>query len=174
MVTRADSAPPMARGAVAGGLWRIALVVGLTTAVVLVWALRGPAAPPAPQTTGTAETLAQPPIAESSAESARAALQPLAPPPAVADPLLEAAPAAWPQQSGIIPGRPDPALPLRPAAFERYVVQRGEALALIAALRGVTLADLLLFNPELGDGSVLVAGAAIWIPIWEAVEHDAP
>ena len=53
-------------------------------------------------------------------------------------------------------------------------MQRGETLVLIAALRGVTLNDLLRFNPELGDGSMLNAGAAIWIPIWEAVDDDAP
>ena len=81
---------------------------------------------------------------------------------------------ALPTQSGIIPGRPDPLAPLRPPAFERYVVQRGETLVLIGALRGVRLADLLLFNPGLGDGSVVPAGASIWIPIWEAGNDDAP
>ena len=90
------------------------------------------------------------------------------------DPLPWAAPVVWPHQSGIIPGRPDPVAPRQPARFERYVVQPGESLALIANVRGVTLAELRLFNAALGDGSVLAAGASIWIPIWEAADDDAP
>ena len=39
MVTRADSALPWVAGAWLTGLWRVALVGGLTTGVVLVWAL---------------------------------------------------------------------------------------------------------------------------------------
>ena len=174
MAAQADSAPP-AGGAELNWLWRIALVGGLTLIVVLVWALRetspdlvapAPIAPPA----------AVEPV-EPSASAASPAVQPAtAEPPAAPASQLAAqpAPVEWPTQSGIVPGRPDPPAPLRPAAFERYLVQRGETLILIAALRGVNLQHLLLFNPELGDGSILPAGAEIWIPIWGADDDDAP
>lgn len=171
MAAQADSAPPPA-GADLNWLWRIALVGGLTIVVVLVWALREPQPVLQPQ----------PPAAQA------AAVQPISPPAAAtqteapvvaatAQParIAEPAPAvAPPTPSGIIPGRPDPPAPPQPHAFERYLVQRGETLILIAALRGLPLNDLLLFNPELGDGSILQAGAQIWIPIWEAPNDDSP
>ncbi len=169
MTAQADSAAP-AGGAELNWLWRVALVGGLTLVVVLVWALRESAADPAPTLESAPLEAAAPPAA---APSPQAAAEP-APP--TAEPALHriAAPAPLqpPAQSGIIPGRPDPPAPPSPSAFERYIVQRGETLFLIAALRGVALDDLLLFNPELGDGSVLHAGAAIWIPIWEATDND--
>ena len=172
MAAQADSAPP-AGGAELNWLWRIALVGGLTLIVVLVWALRetSPAAPAPIAPTAAAEPVPSPsPIAAPVSQSA-AAEPPVAPP---LPPAAKPASAKWPAQSGIIPGRPDPLAPLQPHAFERYLVQRGETLILIAALRGVNLDELLLFNPELGDGSILPAGAQIWIPIWEALNDDAP
>ena len=174
MAAQADSAPP-AGGAELNWLWRIALVGGLTLIVVLVWALRenspDPVAP-APIAPPASVESAQP----SAPAAAPAAQPPTAEPPAAPapQPAAQPAPVEWPAQSGIVPGRPDPPAPLRPAAFERYLVQRGETLILIAALRGVDLQHLLLFNPELGDGSILPAGAEIWIPIWEADDDDAP
>ena len=181
MAAQADSAPP-AGGAELNWLWRIALVGGLTIVVVLVWALRDStpplAAPPladptlARNATTVPAARTAPPAAEPASQPALAQTDPAAQPP---QPVAEPAPTIeWPKQSGIIPGRPDPIPPPRPAAFERYIVQRGETLVLIAALRGVDLDDLLLFNPELGDGSILPAGAQIWIPIWEALNDDAP
>ena len=177
MAAQADSASP-AGGAELSWFWRIALVGGLTLAVVLIWSLREPAAPPsleavaaAPAALETRAPAAAPTIAE---PPQTAAVPQAAAAPAAKAAIEQAAPVEWPEQSGIIPGRPDPAAPPRPADFERYIVQRGETLVLIAALRGVTLDDLLRFNPELGDGSMLNAGAAIWIPIWEAVDDDAP
>ena len=172
MAAQADSAPPPA-GADLNWLWRIALVGGLTIVVVLVWALREPQPVLQPQPTAIQPTTVQPaspPAAATPAqtEPAAATAQPL-------QPTAESAPAIGrPTPSGIIPGRPDPPAPPQPHAFERYLVQRGETLILIAALRGVALNDLLLFNPELGDGSILQAGAQIWIPIWEAPNDDSP
>lgn len=171
MTAQADSAAP-AGGAELNWLWRVALVGGLTLVVVLVWALRESGAAPAPAPESAPIEVVAPAVAapapQAAAESA----------PSTVAPALSrsAAPASLepPGQSGIIPGRPDPPAPLRPAAFERYLVQRGETLFLIGALRGVAVEDLLLFNPELGDGSMLAAGAMIWIPIWEAEGDDAP
>lgn len=180
MAAQADSAPSPA-GAELNWLWRIALVGGLTIVVVLVWALRDSAPPPA------APPIAEPALAQNvpTTPAARAAppaaepapqptpIQPVAQP--AAQPIAEpTSTVEWPKQSGIIPGRPDPTPPPRPAAFERYIVQRGETLILIAALRGINLDDLLLFNPELGGGVTLHAGANIWIPIWEAPNDDSP
>lgn len=177
MAAQANSAPP-AGGAELNWFWRIGLVGGLTLIVVLVWALQESS----PQTALVGQAAeVQSVVASSGAATERAAGQPAAleqraaaraaaAPNALA--AEQAGPVEWPRQSGIIPGRPDPPAPPSPSAFERYIVQRGETLFLIAALRGVALDDLLLFNPELGDGSVLRAGAAIWIPIWEATDND--
>lgn len=179
MAAQADSAPPTG-GTELDWLWRIGLVGGLTLIVVLVWALSD-SSPEAGPVGSAAEVQAA--VVGSGAAGEQAAGR-LAAVERSADGRDAAAPSApaeaqvgpveWPRQSGIIPGRPDPPAPLRPAAFERYLVQRGETLFLIGALRGVAVEDLLLFNPELGDGSMLAAGAMIWIPIWEAEGDDAP
>lgn len=173
MAAQADSALPTESADLAAW-WRITLVVGLTVAVVSVWALHDPQpapaiepAPPAaaPHSSPAPAAAPVPPL-----NSASAAPQL---PEVMDSPIAAPAePKPWSAQSGIIPGRPDPPAPPRPAAFERYVVQRGETLVLIAALRGVALADLLIFNPDLGDGSSVTAGASIWIPIWEAEDDD--
>ena len=187
MAARADSSSSWAAGLGLRGLWRVGLVGAVTAAVVMAWALLGPAdAPPvvsiiseapvlerAPAAVVEAEPVVQPAnetavVAEPIAKAVPATTQ------LDAGPAVAAAPAVWPEQSGIVPGRPDPVAPRRPARFERYVVQPGESLALISDVRGVTLADLRLFNSALGDGSVLAAGASIWIPIWEAADDDAP
>ena len=176
MAAQANSAPPMG-AAELNWFWRIGLVGGLTLIVVLVWALQESSS----QTALVGQAEVQSVVAASGAGAAQAVGQPAAleqraaaraaaAPSALA--AEQAGPVEWPRQSGIIPGRPDPPAPPSPSAFERYIVQRGETLFLIAALRGVALDDLLLFNPELGDGSVLHAGAAIWIPIWEATDND--
>ena len=172
MAAQADSAPPPA-GADLNWLWRIALVGGLTIVVVLVWALREPQPVLQPQPTAAQPAAVQPTSPPAAATPAQT--EPAAAPAQPLQPTAEPAPTiAPPAPSGIIPGRPDPPAPPQPHAFERYLVQRGETLILIAALRGVALNDLLLFNPELGDGSILQAGAQIWIPIWEAPNDDSP
>ena len=187
MAARADSPSPWAAGLGLRRLWRVGLVGGVTAAVVMAWALLGPVeAPPVVPIVSEAPVLERAPVAvvepapvdQPANETAVVAESIAKAVPATSEfdarPAAVAAPVVWPQQSGIIPGRPDPVAPIRPARFERYVVQSGESLALIANVRGVTLADLRLFNSALGDGSVLAAGASIWIPIWEAADDDAP
>ena len=189
MAARADSSSSWAAGLGLRGLWRAGLVGAVTAAVVTAWALLGPAdAPPVVSITSEAPVLERAPAVAVVVE-AEPVVQPANETALVAEPIAKAvpattqldagpavaaAPAVWPEQSGIVPGRPDPVAPRRPARFEQYVVQPGESLALISDVRGVTLADLRLFNSALGDGSVLAAGASIWIPIWEAADDDAP
>ncbi len=80
---------------------------------------------------------------------------------------------ALPSQSGIVPGRPDPSGPARPDSFERYQVQRGESLSLIAGARGVTVAELVRWNWHLEEDSQLLRGEWIWIPQRSAVAGEA-
>ncbi len=71
-----------------------------------------------------------------------------------------------PMQTGIVPGQPDPAAPALPDSFERYQVQRGESLFLIASARGVTVSELAFWNWQLEEDSTLIRGEWIWIPRW--------
>ena len=73
-----------------------------------------------------------------------------------------------PTQTGIVPGRPDPSEPALPDSFERYQVQRGESLFLIASARGVSVSDLVQWNWHLEENSTLIRGEWIWIPEWDA------
>lgn len=72
-----------------------------------------------------------------------------------------------PVQSGILPGQPEPLAPTLPASFERYQVQRGESLFSIASARGLSVAELLHWNWQLADDSVLIRGEWLWIPQWD-------
>ncbi len=77
------------------------------------------------------------------------------------------APSAIPTQTGIVPGRPDPSGPSLPHSFERYQVQRGESLFVIATARGVSVSDLVAWNWHLDEDSTLIRGEWIWIPQWQ-------
>ena len=58
MAARADSPSPWADGLGLRGLWRLGLVGGVTAAVVMAWALLGPAdAPPVVSTVSEAPVL---------------------------------------------------------------------------------------------------------------------
>lgn len=73
---------------------------------------------------------------------------------------------AVPDQTGVVPGRPDPLAPALPSSFERYQVQRGESLFLIATSHGLSVAELVSWNWQLDADSVLIRGEWIWIPQW--------
>ena len=71
-----------------------------------------------------------------------------------------------PEQSGVVPGRPDPVALTLPRSFERYQVQRGESLFSIAAARGLSVAELVSWNWQLDADTVLIRGEWLWIPQW--------
>ena len=72
-----------------------------------------------------------------------------------------------PPQSGIIPGRPDPAELARPNAVTRHTVQAGKSLDSIARGYGITMASLLRWNWDLSVEGALLAGDTLWIPSWD-------
>jgi len=71
-----------------------------------------------------------------------------------------------PEQTGVVPGRPDPVAPALPSSFERYQVQRGESLFSIATARGLSVVELVSWNWQLDADSVLIRGEWLWIPQW--------
>lgn len=164
------------------GWWRnsraieLAVVVGLTVAVVAVAAQWGGSSLRSDEPVATsleatipvsaveAVEVARPIRAEASAvttsavevetETVVASVQPASPP-------------VEPQaQTGIVPGRPDPLDPATPDSFERYQVQRGESLHSIASARGITVSDLIRWNWHLSEDTTLIRGEWIWIPGW--------
>lgn len=171
------------------GLWRssrvveLAVVVALTISVVVVAAIWGPgsgddevgtrasALPFEPVSTLTISTVstaadAAQRSAEPTGRTLRAESSSVAAVEAAA--LTESTSRLEPPvQSGILPGQPEPSAPALPASFERYQVQRGESLFSIASARGVSIAELLHWNWQLTDDSVLIRGEWLWIPQWD-------
>ncbi len=165
------------------GFWRgsrlveLAMVVALTVSVVVVAAIWGPGsgddeagsrasvAPIEPVSSlAVSEVSITQAEAQGSAEPTESASV------AAAETSVPGTSSSRPEppvQSGILPGRPDPSEPALPASFERYQVQRGESLFSIASARGVSVAELLHWNWQLDDDSVLIRGEWLWIPEWD-------
>ena len=61
------------------------------------------------------------------------------------------------------PELPDPLQPLR---FERFLVQPGDTLYEISNVYKVSIADLLRFNRNLGDGEKISIGQTVLIPVF--------
>lgn len=165
-------------------LWRssrvieLAVVVGLTVAVVAVAATWGDTSlPPQGDSVGSIEpesailneTSSETAGPRSTDQTAQARTE-----------LIETQPASVASaasgtgqaptvatQNGIVPGRPDPLDPAVPYSFERYQVQRGESLFSIASARGISVSDLVRWNWHLREDSVLIRGEWIWIPEWD-------
>jgi len=149
----------------------LVVVVALTVAVVVVAALWGsasqsvgpisldslelPSEPSAATTSAVASVTSQ--VAESERSVSVGSLTP----------LRESGQVTIPAQTGIVPGQPDPSEPARPDSFERYQVQRGESLFMIASARGVPVSDLARWNWYLDEDSTLIHGEWIWIPLWD-------
>lgn len=156
----------------------LAVVVGLTVAVVIVAAVWG-----GPSTGSPSESVASMP-ASSTAPADRPSQTAVPLPaersmPASAESVeVELATTAMtresasqarvvPIQTGIVPGRPDPLEPTTPDSFDRYQVQRGESLFSIAAAQGLSVTDLVRWNRHLREDSALIHGEWLWIPEWD-------
>ncbi len=159
--------------------FELSLVVAMTVAVVAVAALWGNAseserplaagqagqtvepavvaAPVAPAVVSGSQETAQVKTAGSQVVADSAALTESG-----ASPQIEI-----PEQTGVVPGRPDPVALTLPRSFERYQVQRGESLFSIAAARGISVAELVSWNWQLDADSVLIRGEWLWIPQWD-------
>ena len=77
--------------------------------------------------------------------------------------------APLPSQSGSGSAWSEPLLVALPAAFERYQVQRGETLFDVASAAGISVLELLHWNRQLNEDSVLIRGEWLWIPVWDGV-----
>ncbi|MCY3557451.1 MAG: LysM domain-containing protein [Chloroflexi bacterium] len=161
--------------------FELSVVVLLTVAVVAFAALWGRTSESeSPSAVGQAEAVesgrtavpaaaAVTPGAEQTAEVESAGTRSEAVSVAESTALLDAgasAQLAIPDQTGVVPGRPDPAAPALPGSFERYQVQRGESLFSIATTRGLSVAELVSWNWQLDVDSVLIRGEWLWIPLW--------
>ena len=65
-----------------------------------------------------------------------------------------------------LPRPPELDEPARPNRFERFVVQRGDTLYDVSVVYGVSIDDLLRFNPSLGNGSRIDVGQLVMVPIF--------
>ena len=82
--------------------------------------------------------------------------------------LTEHGATALATQIGIVREAPDFGGRTLPGSFERYQVQRGETLEMIARARHLTVTDLLTWNLHLDEDSVLIPGEWVSIPQWNA------
>lgn len=65
-----------------------------------------------------------------------------------------------------LPRPPEPLDPVQPLRFERFIVQPGDTLFDISAVYGVSIDDLLRFNPNLGNGARIDIGQLVRIPVF--------
>lgn len=142
---------------------RLLMVALATLLVVLIWGLQDPtAAPPAapaPGLVGPASSAAVGEIAAPAGATGTLATLPATDPaPAAAVDLPRLHPNA-------VPRPPEPADPVQPARFDRYTVTPGDAIFNIALARGITVDDILRYNPNLGDGTRISIGDVIFIPV---------
>ncbi|PZC43091.1 MAG: LysM repeat-containing protein [Chloroflexi bacterium] len=151
--------PPQSRS-------RLIAVVLLTVAVVIVWSLRDDASPRLGDSIQAITVVGQ------DAQTAPAAQ--IAPPTgatatATQGPVqftLDTGPAtALPQlRLNALPRPPELSEPLQPGSFIRYLVQRGDTVHDISLVYGVSIDDILRFNPTLGDGTQIDVGQVIFVP----------
>ena len=149
-------------------LLRLLLVAALTGAVVAVWATQDDASPAltgSSLSTGEPSTSAQ---ASSATITAPAAEQRgVLPPPTIATQR-----AVVPQPNAI-PRPPELAEPKTPAAFIRFTVAPADTVFDISVVYGVSIAEILRYNPTLGDGSQVDVGQLIFVPVFEPAEAAA-
>ncbi len=144
---------------------RLLMVALATLLVVLIWGLQDPtAAPPAApapdQVAGPASSAAVGEIAAPAGATGTLATLP------ATDPAPAAAAVDLPRlHPNAVPRPPEPADPVQPARFDRYTVAPGDAIFNIALARGISVDDILRYNPTLGDGTRISIGDVIFIPV---------
>ncbi len=140
------SGPPLTARA---RLVRLLAVAAATVVVVAVWSLRDDN----PQIGPPAEARITAPAPEARLGEILPSAGDRLPPPSALVP-------------DALPRPPEPAEPIQPASFERFIVQRGDTLYDISVVFGVSIDDLLRFNRTLGDGASLSVGQTVLVPVF--------
>ena len=149
-------------------LLRLILIAALTGVVVAVWATQDDARPRALPGTVLATSELSSGQAASSTITAPAAEQRGS----AAPPNITAEPAVVPQPNAI-PRPPAQPEPLTPAEFIRFTVAPADTVFDISVVYGVSIAEILRYNPNLGDGSQIDVGQLIFVPLYEPSEEAA-
>lgn len=134
-------------------LARLAIIATLTAIVVLVWS---------ESTGGT------PQAAPAQAASVRSGVISAPAPETRVDQTLLGASARpqRPSQANAIPRPPEFPEPARPMNFIHFVVQPGDTIFVISLVYDVAIDDILVFNPDLGDGTRVDVGQVVIVPIF--------
>ena len=145
---------------------RLLAVILLTGLVVLVWSLRDePApsatAPGAPGITLIGGGVQAAPTAEIAApQGASVPIQ--GPTTLSAD---DAAAVDLPRlRPNALPRPPELVEPIQPGRFIRFTAQPGDTIYDVSIVYGVTIDEILRFNPALGDGTQIRVGQLIFVP----------
>ncbi len=127
-------------------LQRLVAIAAVTGGVVAVAIVTQPDSPPLRNTVAGEPTIIPPP------PEVRAGIQPS---------LIDSGTEQPPSQ---LPGPPPPAEPERPDSFIRFTIQPGDSIFDISLVYGVSVKEILRFNPELGDGTRVFAGQEVLVP----------
>lgn len=130
---------------------RLAAVAAATGVVVALWNGIDVPDPAAPATNTGAAIMAPAPEVRLTTT-----------PDAVAD-AGTAVPGAADGQAAL-PRPPEPADPERPDRFVRFTVQPGDTLYDISVVYGVSIEEILQYNPALGDGTRIEVGGVVLVP----------
>ena len=148
-----SSRPPTRLGEHAGlpDAWRVRvqrlIAIGIVTgAVVAVAAATQPSGPPSGDLSSTESIITAP------SPEMREGIQPS---------LIDSSVEQTPIQ---LPGPPQPAEPERPDAFIRFTVQPGDTVFDISQVYGISVEEILRFNPSLGDGTRVFVGQEVSVP----------
>ena len=151
-------------------LLRLILVAALTGVVVAIWTAQNE------DTAASAWPVTIRAIDESPyAQSAKSEI--IAPAPeqrgSTRPPDTTTLPAVAPQTDEI-PRPPEQPEPRRPTEFVRFTIAPADTVFDISIVYGVSIAEILRYNPNLGDGSQVDVGQLIFVPLYDAHEEGAP
>jgi len=63
-----------------------------------------------------------------------------------------------------LPRPPEQSQPIQPSSFVRFTAQHGDTIYDRSTVYGVSIDDILRFNPTLGDGTQISIGQLIFVP----------